>query len=114
MFTWLAGAAGTLLPDLILLDINLPMMTGHAILERLKLTPVASHIPVIMLSSSGTERDISEAYGGGASGYLVKPLSFVEYEYLADGIAGVWTDVGFTCDPSLLAALQGYRKPLAA
>ncbi len=101
-------------PDLILLDINLPKMSGHDILERLKLMPDARDIPVIMLSSSSAERDIVQAYGNGACGYLVKPLSMVEYEYLADGMAGAWSEAGFSCDPSVLGDVQGYRRPLAA
>lgn len=114
MFERLVSVEPDGLPDLILLDINLPLMSGHAILERLQLTPAARDIPVVLLSSSSAERDIIQGYDGGASGYLVKPLSIVEYAYLADGIAGVWTNEGFTCDPSMLAAVQGYRKPMAA
>jgi CheY-like chemotaxis protein len=114
LFERLANVDPGGLPDLILLDINLPVMSGHEILRRLQLTPEARNIPVIMLSSSSAEHDISHAYSSGACGYLVKPLSITEYEYLANGIAGVWNESGFSCDPSVLAGVQGYRKPLAA
>lgn len=63
------------LPDLILLDINLPVMGGLELLRRLKQDSRHHKIPVVMLTSSNIDDDISRSYDLGASTYLVKPIS---------------------------------------
>jgi CheY-like chemotaxis protein len=64
------------LPDLILLDLKLPRIDGHEVLQRLKATPVVKRIPVIVLTSSKEEGDRALSYDSGANSYLVKPVSF--------------------------------------
>lgn len=67
--------AGEHLPDLILLDINLPDMGGMAVLKRIKDDARFSKIPVVMLTCSNADSDIQKSYDLGASTYLVKPVS---------------------------------------
>ena len=62
-------------PDLILLDIMLPEMDGFEVCENLKKSKVTEAVPVIMLTSKGTEEDICEGLELGASDYLTKPFS---------------------------------------
>ncbi|WP_181870763.1 response regulator [Vreelandella rituensis] len=62
-------------PDLILLDINMPGMDGHTFLAELKQDPLLCALPVVILTTSSDQRDISQAYVSGAAGYIVKPLS---------------------------------------
>jgi CheY-like chemotaxis protein len=64
------------LPDLILLDLKLPRIDGHEVLQRLKATPLVKRIPVIVLTSSKEEGDRALSYDSGANSYLVKPVSF--------------------------------------
>jgi CheY-like chemotaxis protein len=64
------------LPDLILLDLKLPRIDGHEVLQRLKTAPVIKRIPVIVLTSSKEEGDRALSYDSGANSYLVKPVSF--------------------------------------
>jgi len=67
------------LPDIILLDINLPKKNGHEVLQYIKSKEGLTLIPVIMLSTSSAQRDIDLAYENGASGYLVKPLEAADF-----------------------------------
>lgn len=61
------------LPDLILLDINMPGLTGFDVLEQIKADDRLKVIPVIMLTSSDLVSDVARAYELGASGYISKP-----------------------------------------
>jgi chemotaxis family two-component system response regulator Rcp1 len=61
-------------PDLILLDLNLPRKDGHQVLAEIKEDPRLRHIPVVVLTSSNAERDISSAYELHANCYLTKPM----------------------------------------
>jgi two-component system, response regulator len=63
------------IPDLILLDINLPDISGIDLLTELKLDHKLSRIPVVMLTGSNVDDDIQKSYDLGASTYLVKPIS---------------------------------------
>lgn len=61
------------LPDLILLDLNLPKLSGHDVLARIKDNPDTRRIPVIILTSSRAEMDVKRAYDAHANAYLRKP-----------------------------------------
>lgn len=63
------------LPDLILLDLKLPGIGGHDVLRQVKTTPGLKRIPVIILTSSQEESDLTQSYDNGANSYLVKPIS---------------------------------------
>ncbi len=65
-----------LLPDLILLDINLPRINGMEVLSYIKENEHLKHIPVFMLSTSATEIDMQRANDRQANGFLTKPLTF--------------------------------------
>lgn len=66
---------GSEIPDLILLDINLPDISGIDLLTELKRDHMLSRIPVVMLTGSNVDDDIQKSYDLGASTYLVKPIS---------------------------------------
>ena len=65
-------------PDLILLDINMPVMDGHETLERLKNHPDLRDIPVIMLTAYSDKRDIAKAAEFGIADYVTKPFDFTD------------------------------------
>lgn len=65
--------------DLILLDLNLPQMSGQAVLSNIKSSPVLRHIPVIVLSSSKAEQDVFKCYELHANSYVVKPDSLANF-----------------------------------
>ncbi len=67
------------IPDLILLDIKMPIMDGFEVLERLKNDPDKKHIPIIMLTTSSKEEEIAKGYKYGANAYVTKPLDFSKF-----------------------------------
>ena len=64
-------------PDLILLDLNLPDMSGAEVLERLLIDPITERIPVVILSADATQRDLGRLRSAGARDFLSKPLDLV-------------------------------------
>ncbi|MBN7813197.1 response regulator [Algoriphagus sp. H41] len=66
-------------PDLVLLDINLPLKTGHEVLQEIKANADTRDIPVIMLTTSSTQDDILTSYQEQASCYIVKPSEADQY-----------------------------------
>jgi DNA-binding response OmpR family regulator len=65
-------------PDVIILDVMMPLVDGFAVLGRLKGNPDLRTIPVIMLTARGQERDVLSGLQAGAADYIVKPFSLKE------------------------------------
>jgi CheY-like chemotaxis protein len=66
-------------PDLVLLDINIPIFNGHEVLKQIKQDPVLKKIPVIMLTTSSNQKDIDKAYENHSNSYVKKPLNMDEF-----------------------------------
>lgn len=66
------------LPDIILLDVKLPKLSGVDVCRRLKSDEKTKHIPILMLSAKAQAFEIQEGLAAGANRYLCKPLSFPE------------------------------------
>ncbi|WP_179007972.1 response regulator [Winogradskyella forsetii] len=66
-------------PDLILLDINIPIFDGHEVLNKIKSDPVLKKIPVIVLTTSSNEKDIEKAYANHTNSYVRKPLNMEDF-----------------------------------
>jgi len=66
-------------PDLILLDLNLPRMSGHEVLAEVKKDPVLRRIPVVVLTTSQAHEDIAKSYDLHASVHVSKPVDFDEF-----------------------------------
>lgn len=66
-------------PDIILLDLNLPIKNGFEVLEQIKKKPETSSIPVIVLTTSSSQRDIDTAYEHYANSYITKPLDIDDF-----------------------------------
>ncbi|QRI65150.1 response regulator [Shinella sp. PSBB067] len=79
--------------DYILLDINMPGISGMELLKRLRGRPRTAVTPVIMLSSSSNTADVSRAYENGANAYAVKPSTLSGYRAFAEGFTRFWVDV---------------------
>jgi chemotaxis family two-component system response regulator Rcp1 len=81
---------GTVLPDLILLDLNLPLKNGHEVLQEIKRDPELKKIPVLVLTSSIDENDLALAYDLNANCYIRKPADLPEYERVVRAIEDFW------------------------
>lgn len=68
------------LPAIVLLDLNLPGTDGRTVLSTLKQDTRLHSIPVIMFSTSSSERDVAECYQLGANSYLTKPIEYAALE----------------------------------
>ncbi|PZX61141.1 CheY-like chemotaxis protein [Algoriphagus ratkowskyi] len=66
-------------PDLVLLDINIPIYNGHEVLKQIKADPGLKKIPVIMLTTSSSQKDIDKAYDNHCNSYVKKPLNMDEF-----------------------------------
>jgi putative two-component system response regulator len=84
----LAAAAKTPAPDLILLDVMMPVMDGYEVCRRLKANTQTARIPVVFLSAKISREDQQRGMDMGAIGYLTKP---VEYEQLLDTLELVFS-----------------------
>lgn len=80
-------------PDVVLLDLNLPAMSGHAVLEDVKSDPQLKQMPVIVLTSSRSEDDIRRAYEACANSCLTKPVDPDEYIDLIQTVVNFWASI---------------------
>jgi len=65
-------------PDLVILDVMMPIMDGFEVLNAMKAEPSTEEIPVIMLTARGMEEDILKGFDAGVVDYMVKPFSVTE------------------------------------
>lgn len=77
-------------PDLILLDINIPIFNGHEVLRQIKTDPNLKKIPVIMLTTSSNQKDIDAAYENHCNSYVNKPLSMNDFISAIQKIEQFW------------------------
>ncbi len=77
-------------PDLILLDLRLPKMSGLDVLKKIKDSEQVRNIPVIILSTSSAPIDIDQAYAHHANSYLVKPVDFAKYMEMMSALGFYW------------------------
>jgi CheY-like chemotaxis protein len=80
------------MPDLTLLDINLPKKNGHEVLAFMKKSESLKHIPVVMLTTSSSQNDIDMAYANNASGFITKPSDLAEFLNAVAGVVKHWAD----------------------
>ena len=77
-------------PDLILLDLNLPKVSGHEVLEQIKKDPELRRIPVVILTTSKAEEDIVRTYDHYANCYITKPVDLEKFIEVVKSIEGFW------------------------
>jgi len=80
---------------IVLLDLNMPRMNGIEFLRELRADPQLQHTPVIVLTTSNDERDKIDAYNLNVAGYLLKPVTFVNFVEVMAALNKYWTLVEF-------------------
>jgi len=80
-----------LLPDIILLDLNMPKINGIEFLGILKNDAVLRYIPTIILTTSSNEKDLLECYKLGIAGYVLKPLKYEDYVNKIEKLLAYWS-----------------------
>ena len=77
-------------PNVILLDLKLPLVDGLEVLARVKGDPRTRHVPVVVLTSSREERDLVESYQLGVNSYIVKPVNFDQFSAAIEQLELYW------------------------
>lgn len=95
------------LPDLILLDLNLPRKDGREVLREIKADPVLKRIPIIILTTSQSEPDILRAYDLHANCYITKPVDYERFQAVIRAIENFWLAI------ARLPLEKNPREPLA-
>ena len=85
-----ADGAGENRPGLILLDLNLPGISGRDILRQVKGSDSLKSIPVVVFTTSDSEKDINECYQQGANSYITKPVDLDKFREVIDTIKSYW------------------------
>jgi two-component system response regulator len=88
-----AGRDTAMQPTVILLDLKLPRLGGHEVLERLRKDTRTQLIPVVVLTSSDERDDIRGAYARGANSYIRKPVEFNQFTSMLAEIGHYWLDL---------------------
>ncbi len=84
------GFEERVLPNVILLDLKLPKVDGHEVLETLKKDEHLRRIPVVVLTTSAVEGDRARAYYNHANSYLVKPIDFDQFRQMVQDLKVYW------------------------
>jgi CheY-like chemotaxis protein len=82
--------AGTPVPDLILLDLNMPRKDGRETLAEIKEDPVLRCIPVVILTDSSADEDVLKAYNTHANCYITKPIDLTQFTRIVASINDFW------------------------
>lgn len=79
------------LPNIILLDLNMPKINGIEFLTMLKKDEVLKYIPTVILSTSNNKKDLLECYKIGIAGYVLKPLKYEDYVSKIEKLLAYWS-----------------------
>jgi CheY-like chemotaxis protein len=77
-------------PDIVLLDLKLPRVSGQEVLRQLKEDEELRKIPVVVLTTSQADKDMAEAYHSHVNSYLIKPFDFNRFQRMLEDVALYW------------------------
>jgi CheY-like chemotaxis protein len=80
-------------PTVVLLDLKMPRLDGLEVLRQIKTHERLRTIPVVMLTSSQDERDVTQSYRLGANAYVVKPMEFGKLAFTLQHLEAFWLDI---------------------
>jgi chemotaxis family two-component system response regulator Rcp1 len=87
------GFEKRIIPELILLDLNLPKLSGREVLEIIKADDDLKHIPVVILTTSKSEDDILKSYQHYANCYITKPVDFEQFSIAIKKLEDFWFSI---------------------
>jgi len=85
--------AGTPLPGLILLDLNMPIKDGREALEEIKQTPELKRVPIVVLTTSSADEDVIKSYDLGVNSFITKPVTFESMVHAVQTVTDYWFQV---------------------
>jgi two-component system response regulator len=85
-----AGRDPAVLPAMVLLDLKLPKLDGLGVLRRIRADDRTRRLPVVILTTSGEERDLSEGYGAGANSFIQKPVDYTQFTEVVRQLGLYW------------------------
>ncbi|MBC6365810.1 response regulator [Algoriphagus sp. AK58] len=80
-------------PDMVLLDINIPIFNGHEVLRQVKADPILKSIPVVVLTTSSNQKDIDLAYDNHCNSYVKKSMNMDDFMDGVKRIQGFWLEL---------------------
>ncbi len=80
-------------PDLILLDVNLPKVNGHEVLKKIKNNDKKKHIPIVMLTTSSSQKDVLYSYQNHANCFVTKPVDAQDFGRVISSIENFWLTI---------------------
>ncbi|MFD1733571.1 response regulator [Deinococcus malanensis] len=81
---------GGRLPDLVLLDLNMPRMNGFEVLTAIRRDPALAHLPVVVFTTSTAPEDVKRAYALNANSYVSKPVTLTGFMQLMERLGAYW------------------------
>ncbi len=81
---------GIILPDLVLLDLSMPGLSGHEVLREIRRDNRLRRLTVVILSSSEDDSDIGDSYDEFVNGYIVKPVNAAGFQRMMHSLVGFW------------------------
>jgi CheY-like chemotaxis protein len=82
--------AGAQPPDLVLLDINMPVMDGREVLAEMQKDAALRQVAVVVLTTSSAARDVTEMYQLGCNSYITKPVDYTQFQKIIQNLATYW------------------------
>jgi len=89
------------IPQLVMLDLKLPRISGFEVLEWIRNHPRYRHLPVVVFSSSSMQEDVNMAYDLGVNSYLLKPVDYDQMIRVANLICEYWLKLNISPLPTL-------------
>jgi two-component system response regulator len=99
------GRDVSVLPALILLDLNLPKISGHEVLRRIRADARIRRLPVVILTSSAEEQDVAAGYDLGVNSYIRKPVDFIQFARCIEQLGLYW--LVLNQEPPMVAKMPG-------
>lgn len=99
--------ASPITPALIMLDLKLPRMNGHEVLQRIRSDARTARIPVVILTSSGEDTDVTQSYDLHANSYIRKPVDFEEFHRVVGQVGLYWLVTNTSAPERTITPVKG-------